>query len=45
MFQPSCGEDVTHDKVKNLSDKPDANQAVMFHGVIGWEKREGRSPR
>ena len=45
IFQPSCGEDVTYDKVKNLKDNPGANHAVVFHGVLGWERREGRSPR
>jgi len=45
MLQPSCGKDVTDDKVKNLTDKPGANHAVVFDGVMGHEKREGRSPR
>jgi len=45
MFQPSCGKDVIHDKVKNLNNDPAVNHAVVFHGVLGWEKREGRSPR
>ena len=45
MLQPSCGEDVTYDKVKNLTNNPGADHAVVFDGVIGQEKREGRSPR
>jgi hypothetical protein len=45
MFQPACGEDVTNDKVKNLKNKLRCDHAVVFHGVLGHEKREGRSPR
>jgi hypothetical protein len=45
MFQPSCGKDVTDDKVKNLTDNPGANLAVVFDGVLGWQRREGMSPR
>lgn len=45
MLQPSCGKDVTNDVVKKLTDDPGANRAIVFHGVIGQEKREGRSPR
>jgi len=45
MLQPSCGKDVTDDKVKNLKNNPGADHAVVFDGVIGQEKREGRSPR
>lgn len=41
---PSCGKDVTNDVVKKLTDDPNANRAIVFHGVIGQEKREGRSP-
>lgn len=41
---PACGEDVTNDTVKNLKNKSRCDHAVVFHGVIGHEKREGRSP-
>jgi hypothetical protein len=45
MLQPACGKDVTDDVVKNLTKKSRRNQALVFHGVIGHEKREGKSPR
>jgi hypothetical protein len=45
MFQPACREDVTNDTVKNLKNSLRCNHAVVFHGVLGHEKREGRSPR
>jgi hypothetical protein len=45
MFQAACGEDVTNDTVKNLKNNLRCDRAVVFHGVLGHEKREGRSPR
>jgi hypothetical protein len=45
MLQPQCGKDVSDDTVKNLTGKPHCDHAVVFDGVIGQEKREGRSPR
>ncbi|XP_021920403.1 putative helicase mov-10-B.2 isoform X4 [Zootermopsis nevadensis] len=41
---PACGVDVTNDRVKNLENDPRFNLAVVFHGVLGHEKKEGRSP-
>lgn len=41
---PQCGKDVSDDTVKNLTGKPHCDHAVVFDGVIGQEKREGRSP-
>lgn len=45
MLQPACGKDVTDDRVKNLTNNPFRDCAVVFHGVLGHERREGRSPR
>ncbi|PNF41191.1 hypothetical protein B7P43_G01458 [Cryptotermes secundus] len=41
---PACGIDVTNDTVKNLKNDLRFDRAVVFHGVIGHEKREGRAP-
>lgn len=45
MLQTECGEEVTNDRVKNLENNSHCDKAVVFHGVLGHEKREGRSPR
>jgi helicase MOV-10 len=37
-----CGEYVSKDTVKNLN-KSDCDHAVVFHGVTGHERREGKS--
>ncbi|PSN29852.1 hypothetical protein C0J52_25288 [Blattella germanica] len=44
MLVACCGSETEFDTVKNLMKDPKLNQSVIFHGILGQEKREGRSP-
>ncbi|XP_069689318.1 putative helicase mov-10-B.1 isoform X2 [Periplaneta americana] len=39
-----CPASVTNDRVKNLKNNREYDHAVVFHGVLGHERREGKSP-